>query len=851
MDQATLERFHFTFARLLVLSVQQRLGVTENAAPFDEEDSRFLIEVASMLAFGHSDGGEIDAQWRQWAYDTATRLAQLKSSDVRYRKAAEAILARLGNFPTRDFLNEVLPVREEVGRLPVALGLEAIAREEENTIVFERLGQRVLTDFQVRMVQSLRNGQPLSISAPTSAGKSFIFMLQIVSALAENSARVIVYVVPTRALIRQVITDLLSHLRAAQLERVVVTGAPLPVDSVQVENGVVYVLTQERLMSLLSSSDEDASIDSLYIDEAQELGDEDRGMILHSAIEEALRRKPRLRVCFASPLTKNPGSLLDEFGIKGEAYRERQSPVGQALVTLDEVKGTPKAIQFSVATPIGLQSVGPLAVDFEFRRTKERLARTAILVTRPDETTIVYANIPSDAVEIAQRIADLVKDHGSDPALSDLVSFVRSHVHPLYALASTLPKRVAFHYGNMPHVVRSQVEDLVRRGIIKYVVATSTLLQGVNLPASNVVTFRPRTGKTNEMESPEFWNLAGRAGRLRRSFSGTIWCVMPSVWENNPLNGERLSEIKSSFRAALQSDTISRAIIAVLDGTLPLHKVTNKSRVEQVIAKVYSEYTCRDRKLSESRYSADVDSSRLRQIDEACGALRSRLQVPAVVCQRNSAVSPLNLDELWKRFGSGTPEQFIPLDPRSQGALPRYQEIFRIIDEIFLHTETERSKYFGALAWWWVAGQRLDKMIENHLQFNGVPSEPKAVNRAIREFLDGLENELRFRYVKYLKAYIDTLGEFVQAAQRTELLSRIAPLHVYIEYGARDSVAVMLMSLGLSRSTSLLIRDVVTAGSEISRDECWAKLKSLPLDLIDIPNVCKSEIFRLRGDAQG
>lgn len=61
-----------------------------------------------------------------------------------------------------------------------------------------------------------------------------------------------------------------------------------------------------------------------------------------------------------------------------------------------------------------------------------------------------------------------------------------------------------------------------------------------NLPARNIFILAPRKGNDNPMLGPDFWNLAGRAGRLLETFNGNIWCIDPRTWETNPLAGEQL-----------------------------------------------------------------------------------------------------------------------------------------------------------------------------------------------------------------------------------------------------------------------------------------------------------------------
>lgn len=847
-----LERFKEAYSRLLVLAVQLRLGIQPHVE-VGNADVQFLITAASELALGPpTTDDELEADWKRWAYDVATRLVELKGSvDGRFVRAAEIVLSRLGNFPGRDYVRKLFASDNEVARYPAALALEALAHESDNSVRFDGLGTRTLTDFQVKLVDSLRRGKPVSVSAPTSAGKSYLLTLDIVSILAAGDVKVIVYVVPTRALIRQVITDVLARLREGGLEGVAVSGAPVPLDEGQLAKGVVYVLTQERLLSLLFSPDATVNIDALYVDEAQEIGDGDRGMILHSAVREVITRFPSARLCFASPLTRNPGFLLNEFEVtqEGEYFVERQTPVSQAVIILNEVKGRGNTNTMSVLalTSTGPREVGSVATPFEFRGVIERLANTAVFVTRPGESTIVYANRPSDAMDIALAIADLVDDEVAEPDVKDLIDFVRDHVHSQYALVDTLSKGVAFHYGKMPHLIRSQVEELLRNRKLKYVVCTSTLLQGINLPARNIVILSPRKGNKRPMESPDFWNLAGRAGRLRESFSGNIWCITPGTWEKDPLNGDKLSEMTSSFRDCLEDGQSREALIAVLDGTVPLNTVEGRNRVEQMFGKVFAEFTCQEKDVAQSVYAENADKTQLATIDSKCKGVLESIAVPWTVCARNSVISPLSLDALWRRFQAGPILSFIPPNPSQPGALDRIRFIFEVIDQVFIGSGNMRWKYFATLAYWWIGGQSLKELIANYLDYNKVPGTKKETNTAIRKFLEGLEQDVRFVYVKYLKAYIDALEEFLTQAKRDDLKKSISPLHLYIEYGAKDKVLVMLMSLGLSRSTAIFIRGAITTAEDIGRDACWTKLKSLPLKVLNVPELCKAEIRQLTG----
>jgi replicative superfamily II helicase len=86
---------------------------------------------------------------------------------------------------------------------------------------------------------------------------------------------------------------------------------------------------------------------------------------------------------------------------------------------------------------------------------------------------------------------------------------------------------VAFHFGNMPSLMRQEIERLFRIGKLRFLVCTSTLVEGVNLSCRTIVVRGPRKGMGNPMEPHDFWNLAGRAGRWGDEFQGNIVCLDP------------------------------------------------------------------------------------------------------------------------------------------------------------------------------------------------------------------------------------------------------------------------------------------------------------------------------------
>lgn len=852
MDSNTRERFLDCYSRLVKAELRSRLGMPEEK-PLDTNEVRFLLQAASILSFEVSDDdGSYLKDPRLWAYDISTRLLEsFGHTTPAVAEAAEYILCRLGNFPGRDLLRERYPESSSLSILrSPALRLEALVREAENTTEYPHLGTMLLTDFQHRLNDALIRAKSVSVSAPTSAGKSFVLAHDIMSTVSTGIGQVIIYVVPTRALIQQVTGDLLQLFRKAELSEVIVSAAPIGFSEDEAKPGVVYVLTQERLISLLGNPEFTLEITRIYVDESQEIGDMDRGLILDSAVRQIIQRFPKVRTCFASPLTKNPGYLFEEFDIdqEGEFFRETHAPVSQVLVNLDPVTGTRKAARVSVITPRGVEDVGKAELPFKLRGTYEPLSGTAMQVRSDGESVIIFANRPHDAMEIADKVADSISEESTDTEVLELIDFVKTHVHPKYSLADVLIKGVAFHYGRIPHVIRNQVEELLRTKKLSYVVSTSTLLQGVNLPARHIVVLNPKQGNKSPMRTPDFWNLVGRAGRLRENFRGIVWCIDPSHWETKPLEGERLSEIKSAFQESIEDNEVREAAVAVLEGKAPISMVTNRNRVEQFIGKTFSEFTLKDEQLSASSRVPEKLKKDWAPIDNLLEQLKGKLNVPEEVCSLNAVIAPTLLDDLWHRFSAGITSNMIPVDPYQAIAIDNFREVFRIIEEVFIQSENNSWKYFSTLAYHWVIGKSLRDLIDNRLlYYNAINGDRKKINKHIRDLLDDIEQTLRFTYVRYLKAYLDVLRAFLESQQQPEKAEALSPWDLYVEFGARDRVLLQLMSIGVSRSTAILIRRAITTQQDVSREECWTKLKGLPLKVLAIPGVCKEEIRKLTG----
>lgn len=139
---------------------------------------------------------------------TALRIAHhclnSTTNGTNHRVAAAIVLDLLTNSPSIKLAIEKNLLDEGfMERVPAPLRLDVFKRAAEFSVY---RGDKVihLNRFQKDVHNALESAECVSISAPTSAGKSFILENHVREYVTDSGKKNIVFVVPTRALIQQV-----------------------------------------------------------------------------------------------------------------------------------------------------------------------------------------------------------------------------------------------------------------------------------------------------------------------------------------------------------------------------------------------------------------------------------------------------------------------------------------------------------------------------------------------------------------------------------------------------------------------------------------------------------------------
>ncbi|WP_271500718.1 helicase-related protein, partial [Bradyrhizobium sp. CCBAU 11357] len=110
---------------------------------------------------------------------------------------------------------------------------------------------------------------------------------------------------------------------------------------------------------------------------------------------------------------------------------------------------------------------------------------------------VIYVNRASDAETVAEILCQFIKNEIADPELTAPSELCEKAVHPKFKLRRFVKNGVAFHYGNIPQLIRTEVERLFSSGKINFLVCTSTLIEGVNLSCRSVFMRNPKRARAS------------------------------------------------------------------------------------------------------------------------------------------------------------------------------------------------------------------------------------------------------------------------------------------------------------------------------------------------------------------
>lgn len=378
-----------------------------------------------------------------------------------------------------------------------------------------------------RLLKDLLNSEKnVIVSAPTSFGKSLLIEELIASRKYCN----IVIIQPTLALLDETRRRLLKY-RADY--RLIVKTSQKPAGGEK----NIFLLTAERVMEYKDLP----KIDLLILDEFYKLSakrDDERSDVLNNAFYKLITKFN----CKFYLLGPNIDEISKGFAEKFNAifFRTNYSLVDSEVVNVFEKYGN---------------RFGNRGTLKEF---KEEVLFKLLLNDLNKEQTIIYCSSPNRVRYLAKTFSEYLTKNkvASENKYLPLQEWIRKNIDPRWSILTCLSYGIGIHDGALPKHITTSVIDYFNSGKLKYLFCTSTIIEGVNTSAKNVVFFDSTKGNKS-IDYFDYCNIKGRAGRMMVHFTGRMYDFNEPItrnqviidipfFEQNPIADEVLIQLNGA-----------------------------------------------------------------------------------------------------------------------------------------------------------------------------------------------------------------------------------------------------------------------------------------------------------------
>jgi hypothetical protein len=797
-----------------------------------------LLNTASVFA------SATDEESKELAQQIAV-FASLASSDDIVHEASFRILSDLGNFPGLSKLED---------EYTVDVGFETHMRSgllrELNTV--DMAGARIpLTEYQLDLWRSLDSSAATAVSAPTSSGKSFVVLEHLCETAIAAERFGAIYIAPTRALLAEIHGKLEKRLSSIS-DSIRVTTIPVPDPESRPRQ--IYVLTQERAQFLLSTVAVSGLIDLVISDEAQSLGDDSRGMILQDTLEKLRESNPYARFLFLAPGASGLQLIGDSIGLPDITVKETTlSPVVQNRICVGFSNLDEHMLRLDLVTPKKLEPIGTYQFERGFALGDDTKLAAVALELGASGRSLVYATGAKNAEDLTALLARN-RHPGSSKGLSDLAKFIEKHIHKQYSLATYVRQGVAFHYGNMPSLLREGIEAAFKRGELDYLCCTTTLFQGVNLPARNVFIDTPTRGKGAALDEASLWNFAGRAGRLGEEVVGNVFLVNYENWETQPLTERKPFALKAAFKQTLEADfdaVVEQLQAAVDKAPIIERDRTSADRITAAAGLILFRSSQKTLDGLLGRRSLSLTSEQKDSLSGLAEQALMSLELPASVLNTSWMLDPVALAGLLQRIRELVRKQdftrVMPPNP-SGDSYKVYDHIIRRLFKYLggMNLSGDEAKghrgyvtYVTVTALKWMRGEPLTQLVAEAVKYkkkvaqqsNQRPLTQAAIDGAIRDMFTLIEQTIRFKLVQWAKAYVDLLKYALAQEGHEEMVGQVYDFSLALELGVSTRTGRSLVEFGLSRITAAAMASLIT-DSALSSDQVRGWFLQQPVSLI-------------------
>lgn len=407
------------------------------------------------------------------------------------------------------------------------------ASEEEN-IILDGLQKNIIDEYQKLEIRRIM------VSAPTSFGKSYLLQEILFNNALEYEN--VMIILPTIALLNENVNKYQALVKSGKLNYNIISTN---YEDLDLSSRNLFIFTPERALKFLGKYD--LKINFFFFDEVYKI--EERLDITkdNQSGEKIISGNDKRAVAFRTCLYLLAKNVKDYYIAGPFLDLENKECIGlkkfltNNFVKIFQVKFDPTLrITYDAWKIVDItenNSIIPEARSYKTRLEKQnqvgKLIRIKKFIDEHDlGKTIVYLNYPSQIVEIlkSSNIFDLqpIKNKELEEFILHLKTKYNVNMYGIssveyWTLIKCLEFGIGIHHGKMPKYIQNEIlRQFNKTDGLNYLFCTSTIIEGVNTVAKNVVMLSNSYG-SGDIKKFAFKNIKGRAGRYYSNFIGNLF----------------------------------------------------------------------------------------------------------------------------------------------------------------------------------------------------------------------------------------------------------------------------------------------------------------------------------------
>lgn len=454
-----------------MLNISQIEKELKSTEKINQDIAFYILQSLCFLASTEPDNNQVQ--------QLLLRVLDKKEEFSGFLEVINSLIQHFGLYPYLDtnLLTAKDAIIREIHR-PALLNNHGENQDFSNEgIVFHRI--------QYEVFQYLMNGENIILSAPTSFGKSALIDSLVESKKFQN----IIIVVPTIALMDE------TRRRIFRLNcgYKIITHI-----SQKLKEKNIFILTQERVVDF----PELPSFDIFIIDEFYKLDprkeEGERAMTLNHAFYKLYKKSKQFYLL--GPNIENISGTLPE-KVNCRFIRTDYATVVTEMIPINATK----------------------------KNMNEKLIE---LCNTIQDSTLIYCSSPNRAREIANILINTLTWKGE--GLQEASDWIAEHYHQDWTFVKGLRHGIGIHHGKIPRALAHLCIKGFNEGKLPFLICTSTLIEGVNTKAKNVIILDNKIA-TKKYDFFTFNNIKGRSGRMFRHFVGKVYLFNDPPQDSLPL----------------------------------------------------------------------------------------------------------------------------------------------------------------------------------------------------------------------------------------------------------------------------------------------------------------------------